>query len=169
MLTRHHWANDLHDAGYRPRRLKFPQKLNGYMFKTKASHLDGEHRLWCGMRRDRPCHTTLPKTHHMKMTTTFQSIPARSSAGTRTAPSVAGRQDGVEKYATDGPKSLRARNKITIGTWNVEPLTAAGKVEKLPHEMKRYRWNILGLCEARWKSSQKRLSQKATDSASVAV
>ena len=41
MLTRHHCANNLHDAGYWPRRMKFSQELNGYVFKTKASHLDG--------------------------------------------------------------------------------------------------------------------------------
>ena len=30
-------------------------------------------------------------------------------------------------------------------------LRAVGKVEVLTHEMKKYRWNILGLCEVRWK------------------
>ena len=130
MLT-HHWANDLHDAGYRPRQMKFPQKLNGYVFKTKASHLDGGHQLWSVMERDRLRHVTLSKTHHMKMTTTTQSIPARSSPGTRTAPSVAGHQDGGEKYATDGPKSFRATNNITLGTWNLKSLRAAEKVEEL--------------------------------------
>ena len=149
MLTRHHWANDLHDAGYRPRWMKFPQELNGYVFKTKANHLDGGHRLWYGMERDGLRHATLPKTLHMKMTTTTQSILARSSPGTRT--SVAGHQDGVEKYATDRPKWLRARN-ITIGTWNVRSLRAAGKTEELTHEMNRYQWNIFGLCEVRWKN-----------------
>ena len=138
--------------GYRPRRMKFPQELNGYVLKTKASHLDGGHRLWSGMERDGLRHATLPKTHHTKMTTATQSIPSRSSPGTRTTPSVAGHQVGGEKYATDGPKSLRARNNITIGTWNVRSLRAAGKVEKLTHEMKRYQWNILGLCEVRWKN-----------------
>ena len=107
MLTRHYWANDLHDAGYLPRRMKFPQELNGYVFKTKASHLIGGHRLWSGMERDGLRHATLPKTHHMKMTTTTQPIPARSSPGTRTAPSVACHQDGGEKYTTDEPKLLQ--------------------------------------------------------------
>ena len=93
MLTRHHWVKNLHDAGYRPRWMKFPQELNGYLFKTKASHLDGGHRLWSGMERDGLRHATLLKTHHMKMTTTTQSIPDRSSPGTRTAPAVAGHQD----------------------------------------------------------------------------
>ena len=136
MFTRHQRANGLHDAGYRPRRTKFPQELNGYMFKIKASHLDGGHRLWSGMERDGLRHATLPKTHHMKMTTTTQSIPARSSPGTRTAPSVAGQQDGGEQYATDGQKSLHARN-ITICTWNVRSLRTAGKVKELTHEIKR--------------------------------
>ena len=148
MLTRHHRANDLHDAGYRPRQMKFLQELNSYVFKTKTSHLDGRHRL----ERDGFRHATLPKTYYMKMTTTSQSIRARSSPGTRTAPSVAGHQDGGEKYATDGPKSLRARNNITTGTWNVRSLRAAGKAEELTHKMKRYRWDILGLCEVRWKN-----------------
>ena len=103
------------------------------------------------MERDGLRHATLPKTLHMKMTTTTQSIPAWSSPGTRTSPSVAGHQDWGEKYATDGPKALRTRN-ITTGTWNVRSLKTAGKVEELTHEMKRYRWNILGLCEVRWKN-----------------
>ena len=68
MLTRHHWAKILSDAGYR--RMKFSQELSGYVFKTKASHLDGGHRLWSGMERDELRHATLPKTHHMEMTTT---------------------------------------------------------------------------------------------------
>ena len=143
---------NLHDAGYQPRRMKFPQDLNGYMFKTKGNHLDGGHRLWSGIERELR-HATLPKTHHMKMATTTPSIPARWSPGARTALSVAGHQDGGEKHATDGPKSLRARNNITIGTWNVTSLRAAGKVEELTHEMKRYRWNILGHCELRWKKN----------------
>ena len=120
------------------------------------------------MERDGLRHATLPKTHHMKITTTTQSIPARSPLETRTAPSVAGHQDGGEQYATDGPKSLLARNNITLGTWNVRSLRAAGNVEELTHEMKRYRWNILGLCEVRWKNFGKHLAHKASSS-SVAV
>ena len=147
--------------------MKFPQELNGYVFKTKASHLDGGHQLWSGMERDGLNHATLPKTHHMKMTTTTQSISAQSSPGTRTAPSVAGHQAGGEKYPTDGPKSLRARNDITIGSWNVKSLRAAGKVEELTHEMKRHRWNIL---EVHWKKNFGETStQRATSSSSVAV
>ena len=169
-FTLHHWVKNLHDAAFRPRRMKFPRELNGYVFKTKASHLDGGHRLWSGMERDGLRHTTLPKTLHMKMATTTQSIPARSSPGTRTAPSVADHQGGGEKYATDGPTLLRARNNITVGTWIVRSLRAEGKVEELTHEMKRYRWIILGLCYVRWKKIlEEHLLQKATSSSSVAV
>ena len=96
--------------------------------------------IWHGEERAPP----LPKTHYMKMTTTTQSIPARSSPGTRTAPSVAGHQDGGEKYTTDGPKSLCARNNITIGTWNVRSLRAVGEVEELIHEIKS------GMIEHHW-------------------
>ena len=89
------------------------------------------------------------------MTTTSQSIPARSSPRTRTTPSVASHQDWGEKYATNGPKSRRASNNITIGTWNVRSLRAARKVEKLTHKMKRYQWNNLELCKVRWKNFRK--------------
>ena len=101
------------------------------------------------------------------MTATTQSIPARSSPGTRTAPSVADLQDGGEKYATDGPISLRARNNITIDTWNVRSLRAAGKVEELTDEMKRFQWNIL--VKYAGKTLVKHLPHKATNSSSVAV
>ena len=134
--------------------MKFPQELNGYVFVTKASHLDGGHRLWSGMKRDGLHHATLPKAHYMKMTTTTQSIPAQSSPGTRTVPSAAGHQDGGGKCATDGPRLLHARNNITVGTWNVRSLRAATKVEELTHEMKRYRWK-----EKLWRNDYPRRPQ----------
>ena len=98
-----------------------------------------------------PCVTALDT--HMKMTTTPQLILDRSSPRIiRTAPSAA-HQGGGEKYATDAPNNkIRARNNIMTGTWNVRTLRTAGKLEELTHEMNRYHWNILGLCEVRWKN-----------------
>jgi len=89
----------------------------------------------------------------MMMTTKYKHIPDRSSPGlTRTAHSAA-HQGGGDKSATDVQSNkIRARNNITIGTWNVRTLRAIGKLEELTHEMNRYHWNILGLCEVRWKS-----------------
>ena len=54
--------------------------------------------VWHGEGWAPPCDTA----QVMNMTTTAKSITARSSPGTRTAPSVVGHQGGVEKYATDG-------------------------------------------------------------------
>ncbi|KAI0225359.1 hypothetical protein LSAT2_023805 [Lamellibrachia satsuma] len=69
-----------------------------------------------------------------------------------TAPPVV-HQDGGVKYATGAPtKKIHGRNDITIGTWNVRTLRAAGKLKELTHEMERCRWNLLGLAEMRWKS-----------------
>ena len=87
------------------------------------------------------------------MITISQPIPDRSSPGSkRTAPSVA-HQDGGEKFATGVTTSkIRARNNITIGFWNEKTLRMAGKLEELSYEMSRYRWNILGLYEVRWKN-----------------
>ena len=47
---------------------------------------------------------------------------------------------------------IRGRDNIPIGTWNTRTLRAAGKLQGLTHEMDRYRSNILGLCEMRWKN-----------------
>ncbi|GFO49148.1 craniofacial development protein 2 [Plakobranchus ocellatus] len=105
------------------------------------------------MERDGLRHVTLPKTRNMRMKTTQRTIPNRSSPGPRTASSV-GRihQGGSGNYATGGSnKTIRDRNKIVIGTWNLRTLREAGKIEQLEYEMSRYRWNILGLCEVRRK------------------
>ena len=74
------------------------------------------------------------------------------SGSTRTAPSVA-HQDSGEKYVTGvTTRKIRVRNNITIGTWKVRTSRMAGKLEELSYEMSRYRWNISGLCEVRWKN-----------------
>ena len=85
-------------------------------------------------------------------TTIYQPLPDRSSPGsTRTAPSAA-HHDGGEKYATGVTTSkVLARNNIIIGTWNLGTLRIACKLEEQEYETTRYRWNILGLCEVRWK------------------
>ena len=58
-------------------------------------------------------------------------------------------QDGGVKYATGASSKIRERDYVTISTWNTRTLRAAGKLQELAHEMDRYRWNILGLCEMR--------------------
>ena len=88
------------------------------------------------------------------MTTRLNSTPDRSSPGsTRTAPPVSHQGRG-EKCVTDERRkdSIRARNNTTIGTWNVRTLRGAGKAEELVHEMDRYEWHVIGLCEVRWKN-----------------
>ena len=73
------------------------------------------------------------------MKTSNHTIPDRSPPGsTRTAPSAV------------HPDSTGASSKI--GTWNTKAIRAAGPPQELTHEMDRYRWNILGLCEMRWKN-----------------
>ena len=81
------------------------------------------------------------------MKTSNRAIPDRSPPGsTRTAPSAIHQGGGV-KYA-----KIRGRANITIGTRNTRTLRAAGKLQELTHEIDRYIWNILGLCEMRWKN-----------------
>ena len=93
----------------------------------------------------------MPKTHHA-MTTHNHAIPDRSPPGsTRTALSAV-HQDGGVKYAIGASSKIRGRDNITIGTWNIRTLRTARKLQELIHEMDGYRWNILGLCEMKWKN-----------------
>ena len=86
------------------------------------------------------------------METSNHTIPDRSPPGsTRTAPSAV-HQAGTVKCATGASSKTRGKDSITIGTWNTKTLRAAGRLRELTHEMDRYRWNILGLCEMRWKN-----------------
>ena len=86
------------------------------------------------------------------MTTHNHSTPDRSPPGsTRAAPSAV-HQDGGVKYATGASSKIRGRDNINIGTWNTRTLRASGKLQEVTHEMDRYRWNILGLCEMRRKN-----------------
>ena len=56
-----------------------------------------------------------------------------------------------EKLATRPMKPVKKR--LTIGTWNVRTLYAAGKLDLLKEEMKNCEWDILGLSEVRWTKS----------------
>ena len=144
--------------------MKLPQELNGYVFKTKASHLDGGRRLWSGMELDGLRHATLPKTHHLKMTTTTQSILARSSPGTRTAPSVAGHQDGGWKVCDWWTKIAMCQKQhhyrhleCEITESSRESWRTTTRNEEIPMEHPCTLWSTL---EKLW---------KATSSFSVAV
>ena len=78
------------------------------------------------------------------------SIPDQSQPGTTTAFPI--EHQGRNNKRTTGTK-LCGWEDITIATWVVRTLRAAGKVEDLLHEMDRYKWSILGLCGMRWKQS----------------
>ena len=69
----------------------------------------------------------------------------------KTAP-YAVHQDGGIKCAAGASSTIRGRDNIKIGTRNTMTLRAAGKLQELTREMDRYRRNILGLCEMRWKN-----------------
>ena len=107
----------------------------------------------------------LPFDHLIHMSTNFNLIPARASPGlTRSALPVLHQGRSV-KLATGAKTTLRGRNNISVGTWNVRTLHAAGRLEQLTHELNKYRWHLLGLCEVRCKHSG---VEKAINSSTVA-
>ena len=70
-------------------------------------------------------------------------IPDRWQPGlTMTAPTASHWGVG-DKYATGGikVKTIRGKENISTGTWNVRTLRPAGKLEELTHEMDRYMYH----------------------------
>src|SRR5664279_4054895 len=43
------------------------------------------------------------------------------------------------------PKSI-----LTVGCWNVRTLNTTGATEVLMHELKKFRWDIIGIAETHW-------------------
>ncbi|CAF2073780.1 unnamed protein product [Rotaria magnacalcarata] len=42
------------------------------------------------------------------------------------------------------------KDTLTVGTWNVQTLWTTGKLELLRNEMKRFRFDVIGISEVRW-------------------
>ena len=141
------WGTEL-SAGYQVR-------ADGTLYPWPEAHLEeGNFEPKPGLERDGLRQASFAHDTLHEMTTISQSIPDRSSPGSKgTAPSVA-QQDGDEKYATGVTTSkIRVRNNITIGTWNVRTLGMAGKLEELSFEqVPLEHFSIFGLCEVRWKN-----------------
>ena len=62
-----------------------------------------------------------------------------------------GKHDVNTKYTTKNTQRLKpVKNTLTVGTWNVQTSWAAGKLELLRNEMKRFRYAVIGVSEVRW-------------------
>ena len=131
------WGTEL-SAGYQVR-------ADGTLYPWPEAHLEeGNFETKPGLERDGLGQALFAHDTLQEITTISQSIPDRSSPGSKgTAPSVA-QQDGGEKYATGVTTSkIRVRNNMTIDTWKARTLGMAGKLEELSYEMSKYHWNIL--------------------------
>ena len=93
------------------------------------------------------------------MRTKNRAILDWSSPGLTTTVPSAIHLDGGAKHATGALSQIQERD-ITTATWNTRTLRAAGKFQELTHKMDRYRWNILGLCEMRWKNFSKTTTEE---------
>jgi len=61
-----------------------------------------------------------------------------------------GKNLNTNKTTKNTQKLNLAKNSLTVGTWNVQTLWAAGKLELLRNEMKRFKYDIIGISEVRW-------------------
>ena len=50
---------------------------------------------------------------------------------------------------------VNAKNKTTIRNWNVRTMFETGKAGQVAREMKRYKLDVLGISECRWRGSGK--------------
>ncbi|XP_068734478.1 uncharacterized protein [Montipora capricornis] len=84
---------------------------------------------------------------------TRKPIPARRTPGqTSSAPAVIHRNTGEKSNTSERiTDRFRSKDKITFGTWNVETLWRDGRLGELCHELKHYKWNVIGLSEVRRK------------------
>ena len=82
--------------------------------------------------------------------TSNHTIPDQSPHGSTTTAPI--HQDRGIKQATGASSKIPGRHNITTGTWNTRTLRAVEKLQELIHEMDRYRWNMLGLCEMTWRN-----------------
>ena len=106
-----------------------------------------------------PSGCTLPVPHHI-MNTSNNAITDRSPPGSNRTALSAVHQDEVVKYAACASPKIRGRDNITKGTRNTMTPRAAGKLQELTHELDRYKWNILGLCELIWKNFSKATTEE---------
>ena len=87
----------------------------------------------------------------MHMTTTSKGYRLGRRPGEKGPRPQSSNRDWVEKLATGKDKRFRiGKEEITVGTYNVRTLSAAGRLQLLREEMKAYRCDILGLSEMRW-------------------
>ena len=65
-----------------------------------------------------------------------------------------GKECHVRQVAPDRQQAtVRNKDTIKIGTWNVRTLYQLGKLINVRQEVERLKINILGICESRWKNS----------------
>ena len=61
-------------------------------------------------------------------------------------------RDGHEGQVTINrhQATVRTKNSLKIGTWNVRTMFQKGKLDNVKHEMEKLKLNVLGLSEVRW-------------------
>ncbi|CAF2944575.1 unnamed protein product [Rotaria sp. Silwood2] len=91
--------------------------------------------------------------------TTSANTTANSTPTNSTAPSATTRQTINLATANVTTSKLNiAKDIFTVGTWNVKTLWATGKLELLRNEMKRYKYDVIGISEVRWTGKGETLS-----------
>ena len=105
-----------------------------------------------------PSECTLPLSHHERNQQPYHtgSVAARVNKD-RTFRCTPGRKCQVCYWCIIG-------RDISIGRWNTRTLRAAWKLQELTREMDRCKWNVLGLCEMRWKNFGERTTEEGQSS-----
>jgi len=49
---------------------------------------------------------------------------------------------------------MSSRQQMKLGTWNLRTMNSTGKLELVESEMQRYKVNVVGLAETKWKRDE---------------
>ena len=70
----------------------------------------------------------------------------------RMVPENVRRGDGqVQSLGVSDSKVIKRKEEVFLGTWNVRTLNGIGKIELLERELIKYKINIMGIAETKWK------------------
>ena len=92
--------------------------------------------------------TTIMSTTNNSRTNTT-SIQSATTSSTTASATTTQTINLVTANATINKLNI-TKDIFTVGTWNVKTLWATGKLELLRNEMKRYKYEVIGISEVRW-------------------
>jgi hypothetical protein len=121
------------------------QRQESYRFGRRPGEQDPRPLSW---NQDRVEKLATGRTNHTTTSSHATTVPTSSAPTKRNQVQAQTTATTTNKYVSN--KLTLTKHIFTVGTWNVRTLWATGKLELLRNEMKRYRYDVIGISEVRW-------------------